>query len=130
MVVVNQVGVELISITTEESVETFKPASYRPAIEWPGGSRFLRGGPVPLAHREGVVAGRKVETRDWRSRILAGPRSVPRLVAAPVTDMVVGGCTDGSAGFASVNNTQIFIDNSGVDTSIKIYPFFLRPSKQ
>ena len=79
MVVVNQVGVELISITTEESVETLKPASYRPAIEWPGGSRFLRGSQVPLAHSEGVVSLLHKNLRD--KPVLKAHRAVEARIA-------------------------------------------------
>jgi hypothetical protein len=56
VVVVHQVGVELVGLALEEAVEAVEAASQRPLVEGSGGRRLLHRAQVPLADREGGVA--------------------------------------------------------------------------
>lgn len=55
VVVVGQIGEELVGVAAQETIVAFETASQRPAVEGAGSRGFFRRGQVPLADGKGVV---------------------------------------------------------------------------
>ncbi len=56
VIVVGQIGVILVRVAAEETIESFKTAAEGPAVIGAGGRYLIGGGQVPLANGKGIVA--------------------------------------------------------------------------
>ncbi len=79
VVIAHQVGVELVGLALEETVEAVEAPAERPLIEGPGGRALLHAGQVPLADAERGVAVVREHLRH-RGRIVG---DMPQHVGEP-----------------------------------------------
>ena len=117
VVVVDEIGVELIGLAGEEAVEPVKAALQRPVGEGPGGGALLGGTEVPLAdrergvvlvaqhlrHRRGVLADRAAHV--WVARVEVGDRAHPDRVMVAAGQQR-GSCRRAQRGHVEVREAQ------------------------
>ena len=126
MVVMDQVGGELVGLPLEEAVEAVEAALERPLVEGAGRRGVVHGAQVPLAHREGGVALVAQDLGHGRGVVGDVPPHV-RIAAVEVGDgphshgvVVASGEQGGPGGRAQRGHVEVRVPEPGVGQGVDV----------